>query len=95
MSKDTYEYNKDVCIVKSYNSSGRLESSIKYDRERKQLEYIKWKAEYDYNYDFTGMKLLYHETFKYEYDSLNNWIKSTCYSNESLHYINERKIEYS
>tara|TARA_B110001469_G_C9609037_1_gene302917 strand:+ start:269 stop:1252 length:984 start_codon:yes stop_codon:yes gene_type:complete len=96
MSKVTYEYNKDVCIIKSYNSGGRLESSIKYDRERKKLEYIKWKPEYDYlGYDFKGMKLVHHQTYEYEYDSLNNWIKSTCYSNESLYYIAERKIEYS
>jgi hypothetical protein len=95
MSKKNYEYNKDGCIVREYSNKGNLEQYAKSDIENNILEIKKWEAEYDYNYDFTGMKLLYHETFKYEYDYMNNWIKKTRYKNESLYLIRERKIEYS
>jgi len=95
MYKKNYEYNKDGCIIRKYSKNGNLEKYLKKDIENKILEVKKWKAEYDYNYDFTGMKLLYHETREYEYDSMNNWIKKTWYRNGSLYIIEERKIEYS
>jgi hypothetical protein len=93
--KKKYKYNKDGCIMREYSKNGNLEKYLKKDIENKILEVKKWKAEYDYNYDFTGMKLLYHETREYEYDSMNNWIKKTLYRNGSLYIIEERKIEYS
>jgi len=95
MYKKNYEYNKDGCIIRKYSKNGNLENYLKKDIENKILEDKEWKAEYDYNYDFTGMKLLYHETREYEYDSMNNWIKKTWYRNGSLYIIEERKIEYS
>ena len=107
MVKKNYDYSKDGCIIREYTKDGTLKRYEKSDIENNTLEVKKWEAELDYNYEFTstrlsrfnytsnGMKLVYHRTFKYEYDSLNNWIKSTCNSNESLYYIEERKIEYS
>ena len=95
MCKKNYEYNKDGCIIKNYNKGGNLERYEKSDIENNILEIKIWKPEYSFSYDIKGMKLSIHELFEYEYDSLNNWIKQTCYRNKSIHYISERKIEYS
>ncbi len=95
MYKQNYEYNKDGCIIRKYSNVGNLERYEKSDIENNILESKKWKAEYDYNDDFKAMKLVSHRTFKYEYDSMNNWITKTWYNNGSMMCLDERKIEYS
>jgi len=46
--------------------------------------------EYYYRPDGTSTKT----TFKYEFDSKNNWIKKIMYINEKPVLVNERIIEY-
>ena len=95
MYKSNYDYNKDSCIIRKYSKNGNLQQYTKSDIENNIIERKEWKADYNSSYDFTGMKLFIHETFEYEYDSFNNWIKRTRYRNESLYEIAERKIVYS
>ena len=95
MTKSIYEYNNDGCIINAYSKDDYLKYYQKKDNKNKIIECKKWKPEYAFWADFKGMKLIYHRTYKYEYDTMNNWIKKTCYQNDELHEIVERKIEYS
>ena len=101
--KKKYEYNKDGCIIRQYSKNGNLTRYAKSDIENNILEIKKWESEYGWNAQqskkfgvaWEGMELVYHNTFKYEYDSMNNWIKKTWYNNGTMKCLDERKIEYS
>lgn len=93
MQTSKYDYTNEFCEIRDYYPSGNLKRYEKIDKECKRLEMKEWEGEYEL-WEFKGMKLTRYETYEYEYDSMNNWIKSTCYKNNSIYYIGERIIEY-
>ena len=90
--KTIFEYNKDGCIIKDYGSSGKLVEEIKRDNKNNTLEHKRWVQKELYDEVLTLVK---NDTIKYEYDTMDNWIKKTWYDKGSLYIIEERKIEYS
>lgn len=94
MYTSKYDYKNEFCEIREYYPSGNLKRYEKIDKERKPLEVKEWETEYDGLWTVKGMKLIRHYTYEYEYDSMNNWIKSTCYKNNSIYFVEERIIEY-
>ncbi|AFL96689.1 hypothetical protein ACQ1Q1_08150 [Ornithobacterium rhinotracheale] len=84
--KSTYFYDEkgNVRTVVWYDSEGSMTRKNIYDYEGNQIQVDYYNSEGKF----------YRETYTYEYDTHDNWIKKITYKNDKAESIAEREITY-
>lgn len=88
-NNDTFKYDDKGNLIEfiSLYPNGNVYSkdTYKYDEKGNQIEKITFNS---------NSEIKENITTKYDYDENENWVKKNVYSNKTLLYIKERKIEY-
>ncbi len=83
----TYDDESNLIEEKEYDKNGKLtgKKSFSYDKENNIVEEIIYGLKTDENDKWT---------YEYKYDTMNNWIERTDFSDNVPKYIVKRKIKY-